>query len=60
MSKTEILNKIKMIIENGNYDIEELLAIIPEDLIEDVKDIIKSQTKEESEEIKLDLNERTR
>lgn len=60
MSKAEILNKIKIIIETGNYDIEELIAIIPEDLVEDVKNIIKSQAKEESEEIKLDLNEKTK
>ena len=55
MSKEEALMKIKQIIESSNYDVEELLSIIPDDLLEDVVDMIKKQTKRESEEINFDL-----
>lgn len=58
MYKDEMLKKIKQIIENGNYDVEELLKVIPDDLLEDVLNMVKLQTKQESEEIKIDINEK--
>lgn len=58
MDKKEMLMKIKQIVESGNYDVEELLTVIPNDLLEDVMSMIKNQAKQESEEIKLDLTNR--
>ncbi len=60
MGNQEILIKIKKIIESGNYEIEELLEVVPNDLLPQVLNILKQQIKFESEEIKLDIQEKTR
>lgn len=58
MKDKKILDKIKQIVESGNYDVEELLSVIPKELLLDVKDLIENQAKQESNEIKIDMTEK--
>ncbi len=51
MEREEFLAKVKKIIESGNYQIEELLNMVPEEYLEDVGLILKETVEKESEKI---------
>lgn len=59
MSKEEALRKLKQIIVSSNYDVEELLEVTPDDLLEDVLNMIKERSQQESEDISYDLRGRS-
>lgn len=58
--RQEALMKLKQIIESGNYDVEELLAVVPEELLEEVMHMVQVKTEQESEEIQNNINLRSR
>lgn len=60
MDKNELLIKIEKIIKSGNYEIEELLEVIPDNLLEEVINMVEIHTKHESAEIQNDLKNRTK
>lgn len=60
MSKQETLRKIREIIQSGNYDVEELLSVVPDELLMEVTKLIQDQTKQESEEIQNNISSRSR
>ena len=48
MEKKDLLLEIEKIIESEKYDIDELLQTVPEYLLDDLKDVFKSNLKEKN------------
>ena len=56
MQNNELLLKIERILDSINYDIEEILKIIPDDLKLELKNILKKNVQTESKKLKLEKN----
>lgn len=56
MQNNELLLKIERILDSNNYDIEEILKIIPDDLKLELKNILKKNVQTESKKLKLEKN----
>ena len=56
MDNNELLLKIERILDSNNYDIEEILKIIPDDLKLELKSILKKNVQIESKKLKLEKN----
>lgn len=49
MEKKELVSELEKLIKSEEYDIDQLLETIPEYLLDDLKDILKKDLKENNE-----------
>lgn len=60
MEKEESLKALSEVIKNRNYNIEELVNMIPPELYEEIIQFMQDEVKEDSIEIQSEINERHR
>ena len=56
MNKKEILIDIENKLKSNDYNIEQLLEILPEELLDDLKEIIKENIYKENKKLNLEKN----
>ncbi len=56
MNKKEILIDIENKLKSNDYNIEQLLEILPEELLDDLKEIIKENIYKENKKLTLEKN----
>lgn len=56
MNKKEILINIENKLKSNDYNIEQLLEILPEELLDDLKEIIKENIYKENKKLTLEKN----
>ena len=56
MNKKEILIDIENKLKSNDYNIEQLLEILPEELLDDLKEIIKENIYKKNKKLTLEKN----
>lgn len=54
MDNKELLLQLEKIISSNNYDIEKILEMVPDELKEELKNILKKNVQNESKTLKLE------
>lgn len=56
MDKEQLLIEIQNMINNKDYDVEELLAVVPENLLKEVTAIVQNHVQMESQKLQDEFN----